>query len=102
MNKATLEQAKNGGPCTCNAVTCEYCSLIGDFKFRWYIANAENAIMRNQLERALEIALGLSEKTNRTECAFDWCAALETLVHEVRGEADPYNTPTKKEDAGEI
>jgi hypothetical protein len=100
MNRITLEQLKNSGPCKCDDPACEYCTLIGDFKFRWYTTNAENAILRNQLERAIEISKGLCEQTTDTVEAVDWCAALELLVHEVRGEFDPYSKIT--EDAGKI
>jgi len=98
MNREELENLKNNGPCTCNSAECSYCSMIGDFKFRWYLNNAELGIVRNQLEQALEIAGALAARVPAaSESADDWCAMLDRLLAEVRG-----TTKTKEEDASEI
>ena len=93
MNRTSLENFRKKGPCTCGDVDCWSCASIGDFKFQWALAATERDIFRNQLERALEIAGGLAEHTNRTEEAYDWCTSLTTLVSEVRQEENLFYKP---------
>jgi len=83
MNRQELEKLRNNGPCVCGAPDCNYCALIGDFKFQWFIARTECGILRNQLERAIEIGGALAARTKRTEDADDWCYMLDKLLAEV-------------------
>lgn len=99
MNREELEKLRNKGPCNCDAPDCGYCSMIGDFKFQWYVARNECGILRNQLERALEIGGALAARTTRTEDAEDWCLMLDRLLAEVE---TSHLKPRETENAFEI
>ena len=83
MNREELEKLKNNGPCVCASPDCTYCSMVGDFKFKWFVLQAEYGIVRNQLERAVEIAGALAARTKPSEDADDWCCMLDKLLAEV-------------------
>jgi hypothetical protein len=90
MNREELEKLKNNGPCVCNSPDCEYCSMIGDFKFQWFVNKAELGIVRNQLEQAMEIAGALAARIKPvSEDIDDWCAVFDRLLAEVRGVVKP-------------
>lgn len=76
---------KNKGPCMCDDSGCDYCSMIGDFKFKWYICDMEKSILQNQLERSIEICGALACRAKGEE-AQDWLTAFDALLKEVRSE----------------
>jgi len=80
-----LNNLKNKGPCMCEDPGCSYCSMIGDFKFKWYICDMERSILQNQLERSLEICGALACRAKGEE-AEDWSAAFDELWKEIRSE----------------
>jgi len=79
-----VNNLKNKGPCVCEDPGCSYCSMIGDFKFQWYVCNTEKSIVQNQLERCIEICGALAVRVKPNEDSDDWVAAFDELLKEVR------------------